>query len=130
MPYGRVAEVLSFYEEIAKRMKAFSPILVLCEDGDCRPEAVAFCDRLVRRFWTSCEFDIDWLTFDDLSEQDKFEAAVNQATFATMLVSSMRPGSPLPPAVQAWAEAWAEQRGEREGSIVALGDPGHIAGGG
>jgi hypothetical protein len=111
-------------------MKAVSPILVLCENDHCRPAAVAFCDRLVKRFWTSCEFDVTWLYFDDLAEQAKFDTAVNQAVSAPMLIFSMRPGSAVSREVQAWAEVWIGQRREREGSIVAVGDPGHIAAGG
>src|SRR6476469_6434199 len=111
-------------------MKAVSPILALCENNDCRAEAVAFCDRLVKRFWTTCEFDITWLAFDDLTDQGKFEMAISSAVSAGMLIFSMRPGSSLPPEMHAWAEAWVGQRGEREGSIIALGDPGHIAAGG
>jgi hypothetical protein len=111
-------------------MKAVSPILVLCENDHCRPAAVAFCDRLVKRFWTSCEFDVSWLYFHDLADQAKFDTAVNQAASAVMLIFSMRPGSAIPGEVQAWAEVWTGQRREREGSIVAVGDPGHIAAGG
>jgi hypothetical protein len=108
-------------------MKTVSPILTLCESNDCRTEAVAFCDRLVQRFWTSCEFEISWLSFEDLTEPGKFRVAVNHAASAAMLIFAMRHGSYIPAEVEAWAEAWLAKRGEREGSIIALGDPGHIA---
>src|SRR3954454_9912623 len=101
-------------------MKAVSPIVVLCENDEGRAAAVAFCDRLVKQFWSSCEFDIHWLSFDDLSNQTKFNRAVSQARSAAMLICSMRPGSDIPHELQAWAEAWLPQRGEREGSIIAL----------
>jgi hypothetical protein len=111
-------------------MKAISRILVLCQNNECRAAAVAFCDRLVQRFWTSREFDIKWLSFAELSEQAKFDEAVVRAKTAALLITSMQPGFDIPHEVRAWAEAWAAGRGEREGSIIALGDPGHIAAGG
>jgi hypothetical protein len=111
-------------------MKSVLQILVLCENDECRADAVAFCDRLMKRFWTTCEFDINWFSFGNLADQAKFDDAVKQAKSAAMLISSMRPGTEIPPEVQAWAEAWVTGRGEREGSIIALGDPGHIAAGG
>jgi hypothetical protein len=117
-------------KEIANRMKSMSHILVLCENNECRAAAVAFCDGLVKRFWASREFDIKWFSFADLGDQGKFDEAVAQAKTASMLIASMKPGSDIPPEVHAWAEAWVAGRGEREGSMIALGDPGHIAAGG
>jgi hypothetical protein len=106
------------------------PILVICENNDCRADAVSFCDRLVQRFWSKCEFDMQWLSFGDLDDQSAWQTAVNQAASASMLIFSMRPGCEIPREVQAWGEAWVARRGEAEGSIIAPGDPGHIAAGG
>ena len=108
-------------------MKAALSILVLCEDVKRRMEAVAFCDRMVQRFWTSCEFDINWVSYRDLADPGKFRTGVKQAASAGLLIFAMRLASSIPPEVEAWMEAWLIQRGEKEGSLIALGDPGHIA---
>jgi hypothetical protein len=111
-------------------MKTTSPILVICENEECRKDAVRFCDELVKRFWSRCEFDIRWLSFSELNDADVFPSAVSKAASARLILFSMRPGSEIPVLVNSWIEAWLAQRGEREGSIIGLHDPGHLPGGG
>src|SRR3954471_8726245 len=111
-------------------MKTISPIIVVYENSDCRADAVNFCDKLVKRFWTKCEFDITWLSFEDLTDKPLFQAATDKAASASLIIFSMHPGCEISMTVRAWVEAWVSQREEREGSIVALHDPGHLPGGG
>jgi hypothetical protein len=111
-------------------MKTSSPIIVIYENNECRGDAVSFCDSLVKRFWSTCEFDITWLSFADLADDGLFRAGTAQAASASLIIFSMRPGSEMPAPVRAWAEAWLAQRADREGSIVGLRDPGHLPGGG
>ncbi len=111
-------------------MKTISTIVVICENKDCRDDAVKFCDELVKRFWSKCEFDITWLSFGDLADETPFRTATNKAASAGLIIFSMDPGCEIPLTVRSWVEAWLSQRGEREGAIVGLHDPGHLPGGG
>jgi hypothetical protein len=111
-------------------MKQNTSIVVVCEDKVCRDQAVKFCDELVKRFWTQCEFEITWLSFDDLAAQNGSRNAAEKARSAQILIMSMNPAPEAPAELQAWSEAWLAQRGEREGYVIGLGDPGHVPGGG
>lgn len=111
-------------------MKPSTSIMVISQDDDCRSRALAFCDDLVKRFWAQCEFDISWLSFADLARENSFRNAAEKARSAGILVLSMQPTAQVPLELNAWAEAWLGQRGEREGYVIGLGDPGHIPAGG
>lgn len=108
-------------------MKPGTSIITISQDNACRDRTVKFCDELVKRFWTQCEFDISWLSFDDLGGQNQLRNAAERGKSARILVISMNPAPEAPEELQAWAEAWLAKRGEREGYIIGLGDPGHIA---
>lgn len=111
-------------------MKTISSIIVVCENKPARDHAVKFCDELMNRFWAKCEFDITWLVFEDLAEEALFRPATLKAASADLVIFSMCPGCEIPRPVRSWVEAWLSQRGEREGAIVGLRDPGHLPGGG
>jgi hypothetical protein len=106
------------------------PIAVIFENDNGRNDAVRFCDELVTRFWSRCEFDISWLSFADLADQNVFRTTASKAAPARLVIFSMAPGCEVPSAVRSWIETWLAQRGECEGSIVGLRDPGHQPAGG
>ena len=108
-------------------MKPGTPVIVISQDTQTRDRAVSFCDDLVKRFWTQCEFEISWLSFGDLGQQNEFRNAVEKGRSARILVISMNPAAEAPAQLLAWSEAWLAGRGEREGYLIGLNDPGHIA---
>ena len=99
-------------------------IVVVYEDPATREEAVKFCDRLVERFWARQEMCVCWFDFARLREPTHALEAVQKALEANVIVFSMHPGGDLPDEVQAWIESWAPMRGDREGALVGLKDPG------
>ncbi|HYR45180.1 MAG TPA: hypothetical protein VER98_19260 [Terriglobia bacterium] len=111
-------------------MKTISSIVAVCENKPARDDAVKFCDELMHRFWANREFDITWLLFNDLAEEALFGTATLKAASADLIIFSMCPGCEISRHVRSWVEAWLSQRGEREGAIVGLRDPGHLPGGG
>ncbi len=105
-------------------MKANWSVAVVYEDAGAREEAVGFCDHLVKKFWSECEFDVGWWSFAHLEKKEMAEAAGLKASEADMIVFATRPEGTLPLEVEAWVEGWLRQRGEREGALVGLLAPG------
>ncbi|HVV00921.1 MAG TPA: hypothetical protein VHH88_06130 [Verrucomicrobiae bacterium] len=105
-------------------MKTTWSVVILHEDDATRAEAVEFCDRLVQRFWSSHEFDFSWWPFSKLRAGPDASEAASKAAQADMVVLATQPAAELPEWLQSWIEGWIRERGDREGALVALGDPG------
>ncbi len=101
-------------------MKANWSVAVIYEDAGTREEAVVFCDQLIKKFWTECEFDVGWWSFANLREPGSAVDASQKAAEADMVVFATRPEGYMPLDVGAWVENWLGRRGEREGALVGL----------
>ena len=99
-------------------------VVVVYEDAAAREEAVRFCDLLIERFWARYEFDVGWWSFAMLEEDDSAREATRKATEAALIVFAPRLDGEVPIAVQKWIEGWLGDRGDREGALVGLLDPG------
>jgi hypothetical protein len=108
----------------ASESKAAWSVLVAYEDAAAREQAVNFCDQLVQRFWTRFEFDVSWWSFDMLQQETAATEAAERAAQADLIVfASTLPGD-FPVPVLGWMENWLRRRGDREGILAGLIDPG------
>jgi hypothetical protein len=101
-------------------MKATWKVAVLYENTEAREAAVAFCDRLVERFWAQVGFDIGWWSFELLAEPGAAGEAAEKAADANLVVFASQFETGLPWSLRAWNETWLARRGEREGTLVEL----------
>src|SRR5438045_4281282 len=106
------------------KAKATCSIVVIYQDMEAREEAVKFCDRLIERFWGGYEFDVNWWAVDALSEARAARDASVKAVEADLMVFASGAEAEIPAAVKEWIETWVSQRGDREGALVGLMDPG------
>ncbi len=104
--------------------KALWSVVVAYEDTGMREEAVAFCDDLVERFWTQCSFEISWWPFTLFQEDPASMEATQKAAEADLIILATRPEGELSAPVQMWIESWLRLRGDREGALVGLLEPG------
>jgi hypothetical protein len=104
--------------------KATWSVLVVHQDTEARLGAVKFCDRLIEKFWSRYEFDVDWLSYELLQNARSAKAASNKAVEADLIVFATQPDGDIPATVKQWVETWTGQRGDREGALVGLADPG------
>src|SRR5438128_7460923 len=105
-------------------MKATWSVAVIYEDKAAREHAVKFCDHLVERFWASHGFDVSWFPFSALQEEQTAKEAAQKAIEAEVILFATRTEGEMPLEVKAWIESWVIQRGDREGSLIGLTDPG------
>lgn len=101
-------------------MKTTWSVVALYEDAATREQAVQFCDQLVGRFWTQCNFEVSWWQFGLLQESTSARAATMKAAESKLLIIASRAEGDFPAAMKAWLESWLHQRGAREGSLVGL----------
>jgi hypothetical protein len=98
-------------------------VLVLYQDEHTREEAVRVCDKLVRRFWASANFDIRWICFEELERQETWREAAELAVNAHLMIFSIALEAALPSPVKQWMESWVDQRATREGAaIIGVGE--------
>jgi hypothetical protein len=100
------------------------PVVVVYEDTAAREAAVKFCDLLIERFWASSGFEVGWWSFASLEDEASAREALEKATEAPLIVFATRPEGALPDTVKAWIETCMSRRGDREGALVGLMDPG------
>lgn len=105
------------------QQKNTQTVLVIYEDQETRDIAMAFCDDLMRRFWSECDFALEWCSFDVLRDARSGRAALQKASEADHTVFATHPHGPFPIAVELWVGAWCAQRSHREGTVVGLLDP-------
>jgi len=110
------------------KTKATSSVVVIYQEEQAREEAVKFCDLLIKRFWASHEFDVNWWSFDSLEDGRGARDASLKTTNADLIIFASKPGDEIPGFVKSWFETWVGQRGDREGALVGLMDPGAGAG--
>jgi len=99
--------------------KVNSKVVVIYKDDNARDQAVRFCDGLVARFWPHYNFDINWWSYQALTELESTKA-VNNVLELDLLVFAGPAEEPLPLEVHDWIERWSAERGEREGALVDL----------
>jgi hypothetical protein len=105
-------------------MKTTWSVLVLYETDALKQEAVRFCDKLVRRFWAENEFDFYWCSHARaMTERDGREAG-EKLTHADMIVVASEERGDFGETFKLWLENWIHRRGEREGAMIGLADPG------
>jgi len=96
-------------------------ILVTFADTDTRERAARIHDILVEELREDYSLRFTWWKFDLFSCSDMFEAAVEAAVRADVLLFSVHAGDRWPPRVQSWIDAWKDKRGQRRRSaLVAL----------
>ena len=103
-------------------MKAMWSVVILFEDAQTRVKAVKFCDQLVERFWTHCEFRLTWMDFSALEDPNAARDAHAKARAADVIVFATRPEGPVPEAVTDWVEKSLANRTDREGTLAGLID--------
>jgi hypothetical protein len=99
-------------------MKGTWSVVVIYENEEARDAAVQFCDRLVERFWSQCEFDVSWWSSSLLEGGIPSAQATDKAVNAQLVVFAV--GKEIPRHARSWIENWILRRGEREGACVAL----------
>jgi len=109
-------------------MKKNWSVTVVYEDTHARESAVQFCDQLVKRFWAESEFSIDWWKFSELEDDVSGRQAEAKGAEADLIIFAARSDTGLPESVTQWLESWIGRRGEREGAMIALNDPGTASG--
>ncbi len=100
------------------------PVVAIYEEARCREQAMKFCDALVQRFWTTAELSIHGVSVTELNDHAHFRNSSAKAVGARFIIFALRPGGEMPATVCDWIESWLALRGDREGAIVALNDPG------
>ncbi len=95
-------------------------VVVLCESDPHRENAKKLCNALIDRFWTRCEFDVSWFSFDDLVDLKKSAASAREAGETDVLVVACAPEDHVPNELQLWVEQWISRRTDREGSLIGL----------
>lgn len=98
-------------------------VLVIYEDEPTRNAAMQFCDTMVRRFWTRCDFGLEWCSFAALTDARSGKAALHKAADADIILFAAQPHGALPLHVELWIGAWVAQRAQRQGALVGLLDP-------
>jgi hypothetical protein len=101
-------------------MKATWSVVMVYEDNEAREAALAFCDRLVERFWKQFGFDTSWWSFEMLQEADGARTAARHSAEADLIVVAARPEGEMPAHIQSWIESWLDHRCDREGALVGL----------
>jgi hypothetical protein len=104
-------------------------VVVVYEDGPAREQAVAFCDQLVNRFWARFRFDVNWWSFSLLQKEPTAAEAAEKAAQADLIILSSLQPEDFPAPVKAWIESWLNRRGDREGMLAGLMDPGAVLSG-
>ena len=99
-------------------------VVVISEDAAAREAAVKFCDHLVELFWARYEFNVSWWQLGDLSVEHSASEAAIKAVQADLIIVATTPGRDLPAVLREWVEGWVGRRGDREGALVGLTDPG------
>jgi hypothetical protein len=108
-------------------MKTGGPVMVIYEDSRSRKEALQFCDQLMARFWSRAQFEIFWFSFTDLQDETAFQSALSNMVKAGLIMFAMVPEGRIPAPVREHLEMWLKQRGEREGTIIGVQDPGGLS---
>lgn len=103
-------------------------VLAVCEGAEGRQKAVQFCDNLVRQFWAQFDFDVTWRTLDGIEAAPLEQEAIASAMEARVIIFALSPHTLLPEGVKRWIESWLAGRGDREGILVGLNDPGGLSG--
>lgn len=103
-------------------MKTTWSVVVIFEDAKTREKAVRFCDQLVERFWSRCEFTLTWMSFSALAEPNSARDANAKTHDADVIVFASRPEGPVPPVVTEWVERCLANRNDREGVLAGLID--------
>ncbi|HPC61653.1 MAG TPA: hypothetical protein PKX23_13400 [Verrucomicrobiota bacterium] len=98
-------------------------VVVVHENPACREAAADFCDHLVERYRTGCEFEVNWWSFDLLAQEASARQAGEVARQADFVVFACTAGRELPAPVRTWVENWTAARGEAEGAVVVLTQP-------
>lgn len=109
-------------------MKTWS-VVILFEDKPAREKAVRFCDQLVQRHWTNCEFRMAWLAFSALGDPNADQETAAEIRGADIVVFSTRAEGRIPSAVIDWVEGWLANRQDREGILAGLVDNAPFASG-
>jgi len=100
------------------------PVAAIYEDAETRKAATEFCDALARRYWSEYDFDLSWWTLAQLKEKAFDTEITAKAAAANVIIFALRPQGDLSVELKSWIEAWLSRRGEREGVLVGLNDPG------
>jgi len=108
--------------------RAKASVAVVYEDSQCRDAAVTFCDILVQRFWATHGFEISWSSFSNLQQPTEAADSAEKAASASVIVFATQPQGELPIDVILWIQKWSSKRGDREGALVGLLDPGATKG--
>jgi len=96
---------------------------VIYENADTRALAAKECDRLLTSLWSEHGFEIQWWSFDMLSEARSGCEALEKARAAAVMIFAVRPEGAFGQGVREWVETWVNLRGEREGALIGLLDP-------
>jgi hypothetical protein len=104
--------------------KAVWSVVVVYEDPAARQQAMDFCDQLVNRFWARFEFDVSWWSFGMLQQEPAATEAAARSARADLIVLSWIGQGDFPVPVKGWIESWLNRRGDREGILAGLIQPG------
>ncbi len=95
-------------------------ILVAYADSATRERAQRLSDLLAQAVADEFAARFSWWKFDFLRDARMFEAAVEEAVRADLLVFAVHAAQPLPRPARRWLDAWRHQRAQRRRALVAL----------
>ena len=101
---------------------------VIYEDAETRAVAARECDRLLAKLWSEHGFEIHWWSFDELGEARAGCEALEKARAAAVMIFAVQPEGSYRHDTREWVETWLKLRGEREGALIGLLNPGENAG--
>lgn len=101
-------------------MKSTWSVIVAYGNAKARARAVLFCETLIKRFWTRLNFEVAWVSFEELKDDTTSRTNAHRAAGADLVVFATEAGESLPWYVAGWVESWVAQRQEREGTFAAL----------
>lgn len=104
------------------RAESLAPLSVVVAYADraTHERALRIHDELVEQLAGDCSFEFTWWKFDFLRHADMFEAAVEAAVLADLIIFSVHAAEPLPLKVEEWLRAWCDRREKRRSALIAL----------
>src|SRR5690349_3201775 len=99
-------------------MKANWSVAIIYENPQAREAAVAFCDALVRKFWATHDFDLNWIPFELLEDRESAKLSASKAAKADLLLFAMGMDRGVPLHIGCWNESWVAHRADREGVLI------------
>jgi hypothetical protein len=95
-------------------------VVVVYENVAAREHAARFCDQLTEQRSAKAALNLDWWSFDSLTDSAPASEAARKAKKADLIIFAVTSGGELPPEIKLWTETWLGKRNDLEGAVVGL----------